>query len=176
MCTGVEIALLFAAAAGTTATVMSANAQADAADANAKQLNTQAGQEQDAAAAEAGRIRKNARLQAGEANAALSASGVSVAEGSALKIDEQIYKSSESDALNTIISGNRRSSSMGQEATNGVKAAKNAKTAGYIQAGASVLSAGAGAVKASGWRSNGPGFSGTQAPAPIYDRSIRVTS
>lgn len=176
MCTGVELALLFAAGAGAVGTVMSVEAQQDAADANALAINTQAGQEQDQANAEADRIRKNARLQAGEANAALSASGVSVAEGSALKIDEEIYKSSESDALNTIISGNRRSSSMGQEAANGVKAAKNAKTAGYVQAGASVLSAGAGAAKASGWRSNGPGFSGTQAAAPIYDRSVRVNS
>jgi len=168
---------LAASAAGTVVSMSAAEDQEDIANDNARTISVQAGQEQDAANAEADRIRKNARQQQGQANAALAASGVSVDEGSAIKINEQIIKDSESDALNTIINGGRRSNYMGTQAEMERQRGVNARKAANTQAITSALSMGSSLMTASGWRSNGqPGYSGTQARAPVYDRSIRLNN
>lgn len=156
--------------------VQTANAAADAAEAQGKAIATQAGQEQDAANAQAERIRAAGKRQAAEATAAFSASGVSVDAGTPLKINEEITRGSSLDALNTIISAGRQGdASMTEAAGLGAKAAATRK-AGQIQAASTLMQAGAQAATASGWRSAGPGFSGTQARAPISNASIRVNS
>ena len=175
MCTGVEMLLIGAAVAGTGTALYSANQQAKAAEEAGRNLASQAGQEQDAANAQADQIRKAARRQRAAAEASFAAGGVDVGVGSAIAVDNEIARGGEFDALNAIITGGRGADSLTQEAIAYGKQARNAKMAGYGQAASSLLSAGAGAMKASGWRSNGPGFSGTQTAAPISDRSIRIS-
>lgn len=175
MCTGVEIALIGATVLGAGTSIYSANQQAKAAEETGRNMASQAGQEQDAANAQADQIRKAARRQRAAAEASFAAGGVDVGVGSAIAVDNEIARGGEFDALNAIITGGRGADSLTQEAVAYGKQARNAKMAGYGQAASSLMSAGAGAMKASGWRSNGPGFSGTQTAAPISDRSIRIS-
>jgi|GEM_PF-1540043 len=161
MCTGIEIALLAAGVAGAGASaygaIQSGKAQDEAAKMQGQELATQAGQEEDNAAAQAERIRKAARAQVGESKAALSASGVSSDTGTALKIQEQIIKDSESDALQTIIGGDRRGSSLSGQAEVVRQQGAAAKKAGYINAAGTLLSTAGSYGKASGWKSGGAG-------------------
>lgn len=149
--------------------VQAADAAADAQVAQGKQLATQAGQQQDASNAEAERIRAAARRQRAEAAAAYSASGVSVADGTPLKIDQEIARGGELDALNTIISGGRESDTLTREAAAMGRQAKATRQAGRMQAVSTLMSSASNAATASGWRANGPGFSGGQARAPIVN-------
>ncbi len=180
MCTGLELLFIAAAGAGTAATVygqqQAAEQAEEAAEAQGRQIATQAGQEIDASNAQAERIRRAARQQQGEAMAALSASGVSVGEGTALKISEEIYKDSESDALNTIISGNRGANHLSEQGRQILQQGRNAKKAANINSFGTILGGATSAANASGWRSAGAGWSGTQAPAPVVDRSFRGNS
>lgn len=172
MCDPITAIFAIATAASVVGQVQAADAAAEAAQAQGESINRQAGQELDAANAKAALIRKAARAQAGEARAAFSASGVSVDAGTPIKINEEITKGGEFDAMNTILSGTRAAQSLSDEAVNTIRSGQAQQKAGYMSAFGSVLSAGSGAMNASGWRSAGPGFSGTQAAAPI--RSIRV--
>lgn len=168
MCDPISLTL---AAVSAGATIVGAQQQARAieqqAEATGRSLATQAGQEQDAANAEAEKIRKAARAAQGDAIAAVSASGVSAMDGSPLRIVEKIGRDGELDALNAIITGNRRASSLTDQATQVGRAAKAQAKATRTAGITSVLSQAAGGMTAAGWRSNGPGFSGTQAMAPV---------
>lgn len=168
MCDPVFTPLLLAAgtAVSVVGQVQAADAAAEAAQVQGESINRQAGQELDAANAKAELIRKAARAQAGEARAAFSASGVSVDSGTPIKINEQITKGGEFDALNTLLSGSRSAQSLSDEAASTIRAGQAQKQAGYMGAAGSVLSAGAKAYQ--GW------VSAKQPPAPIVDRSIRV--
>jgi len=173
MCTGMEILLLGGTALGTAyAGMKQADAIEQAGIEQGKTLAAQAGQELDAANAEAQARRDAARYRQGEATAALAASGVSVADGTPLVIAQDIWKQSESDALNTIINGGRRSSYLEKQGVAAAKAAKDQAQATRIQTVSSIMQMGANAATAGGWRSAGPGFSGTQAPAPV--RTITI--
>lgn len=173
MCDPITAILAISTTMSVVGQVQAADAAAEAAQVQGESINRQAGQELDAANAKADLIRRAARAQAGEAKAAFSASGVSVDAGTPIKVNEEITKGGEFDALNTLLSGSRAAQSLSDEAVSTIRAGQAQKQAGYMGAVSSVLSAGAGAMKASGWRTNGnPGFSGTQAAAPI--RSVRV--
>lgn len=172
MCNPVFALLAVTTAVSAYGQIQQGKAAEAAAEAQGQQINRQAGQELDAANAQADLIRKAARRQAAESRAAFSASGVATDEGTPLKIAEDIYRGGEYDALNTIITGGRRADTLSDEAVNVVRQGQAAKRAGYMGAVSSVLSTGAQAVGASGWRSAGPGFSGTQSAAPI--RSVRI--
>lgn len=174
MCDVTTAAFVAAAVIGAGTAVYSADQQAKAAEETGRNLASQAGQAQDGAAAEAEQIRQAARRQRAAAQAAYAASGVDVGTGSAIKIDQTIAKGGEYDALNAIISGGNGAKSLTAEALTYGKAAKAARTAGYASAASTLMSAGASYAQASGWRQNGPGYSGGQTPAPIVDRSIRV--
>lgn len=130
-----------------------AEAAAETAIAQGQTAATQAGQAQDAATAEAERIRAAARRQRAEAAAAYSASGVSVSEGTPLKIDQEISRGGELDALNTIISGGRGADSLTRES-----AAFGAQAGAFLRAGqtqgfGTLMSSAASTATASGWRS-----------------------
>lgn len=175
MCTGVEIALLAGTIGATTyAGVTQANAMQDAANAQAAEINMAAGAEQDAATAKADLIRKAARRQRGEARAAYSASGVSTDAGTPVFIDNQIAYGGESDALMTILSASRGATTAARQGVAYGKQGKDQADAIRTQTAVSVLQQGASAMTASGWRSKGPGYSGTQGSAAISDLSIRV--
>lgn len=99
-----------------------------------------------------------------------SASGVSVERGTPLKINERINYGGEVDALNTILGADRNARVADDEAGALGRQARATRGAGRTQAVSSLMTAAASAATASGWRSAGPGFSGTQAPAPIVSR------
>jgi hypothetical protein len=140
------------------------------ADEQGRQLDRQAAVEADNAQAEASRIRRAGDTARGQTVGAYAASGVKVGEGSALEAERQVMQDYEQDAYMAILTGQRRAGALQEEAASVRRAGRDARRAGYISAGTSLLSAGASGMRAGGWRANGPGFSGGQAPAPVYDR------
>lgn len=117
-------------------------------------------------------IRRAGQRQVGEANAAYAAAGVKVGEGSAGEVERDITQGYEHDAYQAILEGSRRASGLRTDATLTRINGRMAQTAGVVNAVGTVLSGGYGALKASGWRTAGPGFSGQQAPAPVETRTI----
>lgn len=153
---GIETTALLAYAAvssavvGAGAAIYSGQQQKAAANSNAELQRRQGEQDADAAMAQAEKIRKAARAQAGAANAALAGSGVSVGDGTAVRINEQIYKDSESDAFNTLLTGSRRQATSNAQSSILINQGQAAQTGGYLNAGASLLSAGASYAKFKG--------------------------
>ncbi|WP_369952094.1 hypothetical protein [Ralstonia syzygii] len=145
----VIIAATAALSAG--AAIYAGQQQKNVADANAELASRQAEQDQDAAVAQAEKIRKAARIQQAEATANLAASGVSVGAGTPLRISNEIYKNSEQDAYQTILSGNRAYTA--GQAQSGLYSSQGnaAETSGYLNAGASLLSGASTAMRA-GWQ------------------------
>lgn len=139
--------------------------QDKAAKANAELLRRHGEADKDAAVAQAEKIRKAARYQAGQANAALAASGVDVGAGTALRINEDIYQNSEGDAYSALLTGTRRQRAASDEGAILRHQGRAAKIGGFLQAGGSVLSMGA---RASGWKA--------AAAAPIVERSSYAAS
>lgn len=132
-----------AAVVGAAASIYQGEQAKDAAEANAELTRRAGDQEKDAAVAQAEKIRKAARAQAGAANAALAGSGVSIGDGTAVRINEQIYKDSETDAFNTLLTGRRAQATSTAQAGIINSQGNAAQTAGYLNAGASLLSTGA---------------------------------
>jgi hypothetical protein len=128
--------------------------------------------EREAADAEAANIRKVGRIQRGETLAATAASGVKIGEGSALDAEREVLQNSEHDATMALLTGARRSTALKDQAALTRKAGRRARAAAGITAATSLLQSGSNFANASGWRSSGPGFSGTQAPAPVESRNI----
>lgn len=149
MCTGVEIALLVGAAAGTATTLYAQDTANNQQEANAKFAAQQA--EADAKAAqgeaqvEAERIRRAAKAQRAQAVAQAAAAGVDVSSPTALKIDEEITKNSESDAYMTILNGADYAKRLNQQASadrisaSSISAAGNAQAASTLLSGASTI-------------------------------------
>lgn len=96
--------------------VYSGQQQKKAADTQAQIAENNAAYSADSARAHAEKIRKAGRAQQGEAKVALAASGVNLAEGTALEVDKEIIQNSEQDALSAILSGNRSLQSGADEA------------------------------------------------------------
>ncbi|WP_431482236.1 hypothetical protein [Pseudomonas solani] len=161
-----------ALAVGTYATVQSSRQQAANASAQAEQAALDAQTERSAAVVQAERIRKLARLQASEANAALAASGVDIGEGTPININREITQNAEEDAALTIFGGANRAQRLNTEASNYRMAGSQAKTSGYMQAGANLISSGAQAY--SGWKSslNTQGQSTALTNNPAYVRNM----
>lgn len=122
---------------------LNASAQAEQAEADAKT-------EKSAAMVQAERIRKLARIQAGEANAALAASGVEVGEGTALNINREIYQNAEEDAALTVFGGANKAQRLNTDASNYRLAGSQARANANSQAAGTVLSAAAQGY--SGWK------------------------
>ena len=134
----------------------------------AAQSDYQAAVEADNAKLEARMIRRQGERQRGETLSSIAASGVKIGEGSALDAERQVMEDAAHDEYMALLTGQRRSSAFRQEASNQRRAGRGAWRAGLITAGTSLLSAGAAYGKAAGWRAGGgPGFAGTQAPAPV---------
>jgi hypothetical protein len=131
-------------------TGLTAYGQKTAADQQEANLNFQAKQgEADAKAAqgeaivEAERIRKASKSQRAQATAAAAASGVDVSSPTALKIDEEIVKNSEEDALLTILNGADTSKRLQQQAAIDKQGAKLAGREGNLAVAGTLLSGGA---------------------------------
>lgn len=140
------------------------------AGAQAGLLDYQAQVERQAAMQEAQNIREDAREVQGAARTQYAASGVKVDTGTAALVNEEIVRRSELDAFTAILEGNRRGRNLETEAAGVRSQGKQAQRAGYAQAAGTLLQGSFNSMKASGWRSRGPGFSGTQAPAPVEVR------
>jgi len=140
---GIETMLMVGMAMSAGGTILGAVNAKETADANAEMARRQGEADKDAAVAQAEKIRKAARAQVGQANAALAASGISVGEGTPVRINEQIYRDSEEDAYNTILTGTRRQRSANDEAAIMRSQGNNALVGGLINAGSTVLAGGA---------------------------------
>jgi len=140
---GIETLMVVSALTAAGGAIYSGVKQSQAADANAEMSRRAGNQEADAAVAQAEKIRKAGAAAASRANAAMAASGVSIGEGTPVRINEEIYKDSESDAYSTLLTGTRRRQSAYDQSTVMESEGRSARTAGYINAGATVLSAGA---------------------------------
>ena len=138
----ISLALIATAVVSAGASVYSGVQQKNAMDANAELARREGNQEADAAVAQAEKIRRAARATAGQANASLAASGVSISDGTAVRINEQIYKDSEDDAFSTLLTGVRRQRSANDQAGLMEYEGRSARTAGYLNAGATLLSSG----------------------------------
>lgn len=139
-------------------------------NAQAGVLDYQAQVERQVAMREAGVIRDAARETQGAARTAYAASGVKVDTGTAAMVDEKIIRESEQDAFMAILEGNRRARGMNTAASTERIQGRQAQRAGYVNAAGTLLGGSWDYAKASGWRSRGAGFSGTQAPAPVESR------
>ena len=112
----------------------------------------------DAATAQADKIRKAGRVQVGEANAALAASGVKLGEGTPLEVKKTIVQNSEEDALSALLTGKRAKATAQEEASMLGKAGSNVSSNAMFGAAGTVLKAGGdymkGGWKESSYRSN----------------------
>ncbi|MBP8297551.1 MAG: hypothetical protein KAX84_15675 [Burkholderiales bacterium] len=142
MCTGISMALMaVSAAAGAVSSIQQGRSQAAWADYQAEQAQADANAERGAAEVQAEKIRKMARIQAGEARAQLAGSGVDVGEGTALNINADIYGRAEEDAVMTIFGGSDRARRGEAEAAGLKMKGAQAQQAGYLNATSSILSA-----------------------------------
>lgn len=125
MCDPVTAVIAIGGALKAGGSIMGGNAQKDAADAQAAQVDVQARQKAKA-------IRYLAKQTLGTARADYAASGVDVNSGSPLVAAKTIKFNSEVDALNAIASGQAASASLR-------KSGSAAQTAGYLQGAGSLL-------------------------------------
>lgn len=130
---------------------------------NADSQSEQAQNDADAAASaanvQADRIRRLARNQASEANAALAGAGVEVGEGTAININEEIIGNAEEDAVLTIFNGQNQKARGYVDSSNYALAGKQARGAANSQSISTVLSAGAQAGM--NWKASAAGNNGT---------------
>jgi hypothetical protein len=149
---GIETALLLASAG---MGAMSAISQGNQAAAMGRYQQDQAAADANAATAaaqlEAANIRKAGDRQRSSARAALAASGVNVDAGTAEQINTEIQQNAEQDALTTIQTGVNRGRVINAEGQAARIAGNNARTAGYMNAASTALSAGSTAQR-TGWR------------------------
>lgn len=153
MCTGVEIAAIGASVLAAGGAVYSGQQQKKMSNYQAAQAEADAKAAQAAARVEADRIRKAGRAQAAAARASLAGSGVETGEGTALRITSDITRDAERDAYQTILNGVNQGARLNSQAQADRISGKNASTAGYINAGSSLLSAGGTAYN--GWKKSG---------------------
>lgn len=131
------------------------------------QANADAQAEREAGMVRAEKIRQQGGRDRSAARAALSASGVDTGAGTPIRIEGEIARSAEEDALNEILYGKRRGTRLEQEGQLAAMAGDNRASAATTGAFGSLLSMGG--RMASGWRGIG-----TQSPAPVRDGVLRI--
>jgi len=132
----------------------------------------QAKVEQQTALETAALIRRAGRRQVGEANAAFAAAGVQVGQGSAAEVERDITQGYEHDAYQALLDGGRRARAAQLQGEFDRIDGHMRENAGRVAAVNTALSQGYGYMRASGWRSKGPGYAGTQSPAPVEIRDV----
>lgn len=148
--TAAYIAVAAATAASAYSAYSSGQQQKAMGEYQADQAAADANAQQSAARVQAERIRKIAAAQAGSANTALAASGVETGEGTALRINEQIYRDAEEDASMTIMNGNAGAAKTYQAGVGARISGDQAATAGTLNAASSLL--GGAYTGYSGWK------------------------
>lgn len=143
MATVAAIVAVAAAAAGATASVAQGQAQKRQARTQAEILRQQGLRErQEAAAREEDFRRQQARLTAAR-RAILGATGVEPGEGSPLLTSEDFAGETELQALRIRSGGEVRGTRLQQQANLTLQRGRDAQRAGFVRAGASLLSGGA---------------------------------
>jgi hypothetical protein len=140
MCDPVSITV---AAVGAGSALFQGQAQRQASNAQAEQLRRQADAQRDASLAASEQAQRETSRTRGAARAALAGSGVAVGDGTAIVLDRDITQRGNLDAYNAILSGDRAGRNSEAQSAMAVSAGRNAQTASFLQAGASV---------AQGWR------------------------
>ena len=125
---------------------LNANAQADQAQSDADAAAS-------AAVVQADRIRRLARNQASEANAALAAAGVETGAGTAININEEVIGNAEEDAALTIFNGQNQKARGYVDSSNYKLAGSQAQSAANSQAVGSVLNTGS-SLAMMGWKAS----------------------
>jgi hypothetical protein len=161
MCTGAEIALIAAAVVSATATVAQADAAANEAKAQGLLRQQQAERQRELARLQEERQRRDSERLQGRQRAFLAASGVDPAAGSALLLQENLARDAEFNALLTRAQGEADARALDYQARLDRQRARNLRTAGYLNAGTTLLTKG-GQVYAS--QPSAP--PSTSAPAP----------
>ena len=147
MCISAAALMAISAGVSVAGQLAQGQAQKQAKDAQALEYDIQAEQAKVDAEQEAKRIRAAGEKTAGAARAALAGAGINVDMGSAVNINEDIYRNSESDAFNTLLTGSNRAASYGRSAS-------QARGAGKDAVNSSLLSAATTAGNAyAGWKS-----------------------
>jgi hypothetical protein len=167
--------IILAGAAGMQAVSQITQGQSvrDAANMDADRLEWEAGQIRMDAQADAREIARQGRAQRGALVSAVAGSGVKIGEGSAGLAEAEVVENAYTDEYMAILNGERRARGMQMEADSRRRAGRDARRAANIGAFTTLLQAGAMGMQAGGWRSNGPGFAGTQAAAPVSSAQIR---
>lgn len=164
MCISAAAMMAISAGISVAGQIQKGQAEKRAADAQALEQDVAAVQQQDAAKQEAARIRKAGDRQAGAARAAFAGAGIVADQGSAVNINEDIYAGSESDAYNTLLTGERQATSLRRGAQLSREAGRDAETSSLLSA------AGTAAQGYSGWK-------GAQVKAdPFADRAGAIGS
>jgi hypothetical protein len=149
---GIETALLIGSAVvGGASAISQGNQAKKMGDYQAAQAQADANAAAESAKLEAANIRKAGDRQRSSARAALAASGVNVDTGTAELINTEIQQGAEQDALTTIQTGVNRARVINAEGDAARIAGKNARTAGYLNAANTALSAGYTGQR-TGWR------------------------
>ncbi len=123
-------------------TLAEGQAKKQAQDAQANEYELQAAQAKVDAEQEAKRIRAAGEKTAGAARTALAGAGIAVDSGSAVNINEDIYRNSESDAYSMILTGTNKASSYNRSAGMARRAGQNAQSASLLSAASDAAYAG----------------------------------
>lgn len=135
------LVMMAATAVSAYSSIQQGNQQKEWADYQADQANADAKADRGASEVHAEKIRKMARMQAGEATAGLAAAGVDTGAGTAININKDITARGEEDALTTILNGVDKSRRMNTEAAALRVQGSQAQSAGYMNAASTALSA-----------------------------------
>jgi leucyl aminopeptidase (aminopeptidase T) len=122
--------------------ILSADSEAKEMRREATQLETQAGLERASSHRAAMEERRQARLAASRGLTVAAASGASVDDPTVVNILSRIEGEGEYRALSALYEGDQTALGMEAEAAAKRRGAKSTKTAGYIKAGSTILSAG----------------------------------
>jgi hypothetical protein len=115
-------------------------------------------------------IRRAGVRQVGAANAAFAGAGVKVGEGSAAEVERTVMQDYEHDAYQAILEGKRRALGLRTEGKFAQLQGDAQGAALQVNSMSSALGSAYTGMRGTGWRTAGPGFSGTQSPAPIETR------
>lgn len=129
-----------------------------------RQAHADATAEREAALVRAGKLRDQGERAQSAARASMAGSGIDTGSGTPVRLEGEIVRNAEEEALNEILYGNRKGARLEQEGELAQLVGKNRQTSGYMGAAGSLLSGGASLAR--GWRAGAQ-----QAPAPVEDRN-----
>jgi hypothetical protein len=151
-----------------------AKGQAEAAEFNAAAANASSNAQiaRDQTNANEETLRRQNKVRLGMQRAVAGESGFDPSSGSMLDMQGKSAGELELDALTTRYEGTLKALSFDNESASLRTRAKAAKRSGYMSAFGSIFQSAAGGMQRSGFGSRGPGWSGTQTPAPVETRTI----